>query len=197
MSLFIETICYQNGEFRNLELHQNRLNKTRFKCLGMDDEWNLASILPVPETDLAEKQKCRIIYGEQLESIEFLPYQIRPIHSVRLVEHNSIEYKYKSLDRSQFELLKDSVAEDEIIIVQKGEITDTSYSNLVFFDGENWITPSRYLLNGTMRQALLREGKIMEDEINPKDFNKFLSFKLINAMMNLEESPELEISIIC
>lgn len=196
MSLFIETICFQNAEFRNLDFHQNRLNKTRFKCLGMDDEWNLASILPLPEKGLAEKQKCRIVYGEQLESIEFFPYQIRPIHSVRLVEHNSIEYKYKSLDRSQFELLKDSVAEDEIIIVQKGQITDTSYSNLVFFDGENWITPSRYLLNGTMRQALLREGKIMEEEINPKDFNKFLSFKLINAMMNLEESPELDISII-
>lgn len=196
MSLFIETICFLNGEFRNLELHQNRMNKTRFKCLGLDDEWDLSSILTIPQENLNDKLKYRMIYGERLESVEFLPYQIRPIHSIRLVEHNSIEYKYKSLDRSTFDLLKDSVSEDEIIIVRNGQITDTSYSNLIFNDGENWVTPRSFLLNGTMRQNLLRSGRIQEEEINPKDLNRFVSFKLINAMMDFEESPTLDISII-
>jgi 4-amino-4-deoxychorismate lyase len=196
MSLLIESICILNGEIRNLDYHQKRLNKSRYKVLGKEDDLDLNQIIKIPHSAKEGKFKCRILYGEKLESIEFLPYSIRPIQSIRLVENNSIEYKYKYENRSAFELMKDSVSEDEIMILKKGQITDTSYSNLVFFDGDNWITPSTYLLNGTMRQALLREGKVIEDEINPKDFNRFLSFKLINAMMNLEESPELDISII-
>lgn len=197
MSQLIETICILEGEIRHLDFHQKRLNRSRYKLLGLDDELDLDRILKIPENLKNGKLKCRIVYSEKINSIEFLPYSIRPIHSVKLVENNSIEYKYKLEDRTAFEFMKDSVAEDEIIIVKNGQITDTSYSNLVFFDGENWLTPYSYLLNGTMRQHLIQTKKIQEEKINPKDLNQFLSFKLINAMMDLDESPELDISMIC
>ena len=198
MSRLIETLCIQNGEIRNLEFHQKRLDRSRWKLFGLDDEINLEVLIKKGLQDISptEKRKCRIIYGEEIESVELIPYQIKPIHSVRLVENNELEYPFKFTDRSAFELMKDSVTEDEIIIVKNGQITDTSYSNLVFFDGEKWITPISYLLNGTMRQALLKSGKIIEDEVNPKDLNRFFKFKLINAMMDLDESPELDVSII-
>ncbi len=198
MSRLIETLCIQNGEIRNPEFHQKRLDRSRWKLFGLDDEINLEVLIKTNLKDISptEKLKCRIIYGEEIESVELIPYQIKPIHSVRLVENNEIEYPFKFADRSAFELMKDSVTEDEIIIVKNGQITDTSYSNLVFFDGEKWITPISYLLNGTMRQSLLKSGKIIEDEVNPKDLNRFFKFKLINAMMDLDESPELDVSII-
>jgi len=199
-----------DGEIRNLEFHQERMTRSRWKLFGLKDEIDLENIIKSgfngaqpPENRLLSvveatriKTKCRILYGEKIESIEFIPYQIKKINSVRLIENNEIEYPFKFEYRSAFELMKDSVTEDEIIIVRKGQITDTSYSNLVFFDGENWITPTSFLLNGTMRQSLLQSGKITEDEVNPKDLNRFISFKLINAMMNLEESPELDVAII-
>ncbi|MBA5628855.1 aminotransferase class IV [Moheibacter lacus] len=196
MSRFIETICIQNGEIRNLEFHQERFTKTRYKNFGLTDELDLSNHIIISENQLTGKFKCRILYTEKIEQIEMLPYEIRKINSIKLVENNTIEYRFKSEDRTAFELMKDSITEDEIIILKNGQITDTSYSNLVFFDGENWITPTSYLLNGTMRQSLLELGKIVEEEVNPKDFNRFFSFKLINAMMDLEESPELPISII-
>lgn len=198
MSRLIETLCIQNGEIRNPEFHQKRLDRSRWKLFGLDDEIDLEVLIKTNLKDISptEKLKCRIIYGEEIESVELSPYQIKPIHSVRLVENNEIEYPFKFTDRSAFELMKDSVTEDEIIIVKNGQITDTSYSNLVFFDGEKWITPVSYLLNGTMRQSLLKSGKIIEDEVNPKDLNRFFKFKLINAMMDLDESPELDVSII-
>lgn len=198
MSRLIETLCIQNGEIRNPEFHQKRLDRSRWKLFGLDDEIDLEVLIKTNLKDISptEKRKCRIIYGEEIDSVELIPYQIKPIHSVRLVENNEIEYPFKFTDRSAFELMKDSVTEDEIIIVKNGQITDTSYSNLVFFDGGKWITPSSYLLNGTMRQSLLESGKISEEEINPKDLNRFLKFKLINAMMDLDESPELDVSII-
>src|SRR5690606_31279997 len=196
MSRFIETICILNGEIRNLEFHQERFNRTRYKKFGLKNEIKLENQIQIAENQISGKFKCRIIYSGKIEFIEILPHEIRKINSVKLTENNEIEYKFKSENRNAFDLLKDSVLEDEILIVKNGQITDSSYSNLVFFDGENWITPSSYLLNGTMRQSLLQSGKITEDEVNPKDLNRFFSFKFINAMMNLEESPELDISII-
>lgn len=199
MSRLIESICIFDGEIRNLEFHRERMNRSRWKLFGLDDEIDLENIIKSgfgSAQSLKGKFKCRILYEESIESVEFHPYQIKKIQSVKLVENNEIDYPFKSEDRSAFELMKDSVTEDEIIIVQKGQITDTSYSNLVFFDGENWITPTSYLLNGTMRQSLLQSGKIMEEEVNRKDLNRFISFKLINAMLDLKESPELNIAII-
>lgn len=196
MSRFIESICIINGKARNLKFHQKRMNRSRYKILGLDDEINLAKLILSHKIPIDGKYKCRIVYDEKIESLEFIPYKIKSVNSVKLIENNQIEYPYKFLDRSAFELIKDSVTEDEILIVKKGQITDTSYSNIVFFDGENWITPTSNLLNGTMRQALLKQGSVVEEEVNPKDLNRFISFKLINAMMDLEESPELDISII-
>lgn len=196
MSRFIETICIKNGEIRNLEFHLRRFHQTRYKIWGLTDEIDWSDHIKIAENQRSGKFKCRILYAENIESVEISPYAPRTIHSVKLLENNEIEYRFKSEDRNIFEFLKDSVTEDEIIVVKKGQITDTSYSNLVFSDGENWITPTSFLLNGTMRQSLLKQGKIIEDEVNPKDFNRFVSFKLINAMMDLEESPELDISII-
>lgn len=196
MSRFIETICIENGEIRNLEFHLERFRLTRYKKFGLTDEIDWSDYIKITDNQRIGKFKCRILYAENIKSVEILPYAARTIHSVKLVENNEIEYRFKSEDRNIFEFLKDSVTEDEIIIVKNGQITDTSYSNLVFFDGENWITPASFLLNGTMRQSLLKSGKIIEEEVNPKDLNRFVSFKLINAMLSLDESPELDILMI-
>lgn len=196
MSRFIESICILKGEIRNLTFHQNRINQTRYKLLGLMDELNVIQLFQFAGNQRIGKFKCRIVYAESIEEFQMLPYQIRRIHSVRLVESNAIDYRFKLEDRQAFSYLKDAVNEDEIIIVQNGQITDTSYSNLVFFDGEKWITPTTYLLNGTMRQSLLQTKQIIEKPIQVEDLNRFESFKLINAMMDLEESPELPISII-
>lgn len=196
MSRFIESICILKGEIRNLTFHQNRINQTRYKLLGLMDELNVSQLFQFADNQRIGKFKCRIVYAESIEEFQMLPYQIRRIHSVRLVESNAIDYRFKLEDRQAFSYLKDAVNEDEIIIVQNGQITDTSYSNLVFFDGEKWITPTTNLLNGTMRQSLLQTKQIIEKPIQVEDLNRFESFKLINAMMDLEESPELPISII-
>lgn len=196
MSQFIESICVINGIIRNIEFHQARFDKTRYKKLGIEKVIDLNHSIHQHEIPTQGKFKCRIIYDEKIESIEFVPYQIKNINSIKLIENNEIEYKFKSTDRQSFELISDSVNEDEILIVKNGYVTDTSYSNIVFFDGENWITPKTFLLNGTMRQSLLKSGKIIESEIKSIDLQKFKSFKLINAMMDLNESPEKDISMI-
>src|SRR5690606_6069227 len=109
MSRLIETLCILNGEVRNPEFHQKRLDRSRWKLFGLDDEINLEVLIKKGLQDISptEKLKCRIVYGEKIESVELIPYQIKPIHSVRLVENNEIEYPFKFTDRSAFELMKD------------------------------------------------------------------------------------------
>lgn len=196
MCQLIESICIKNGQINNLIYHQKRMNNSLYALFGIEAEIDLEKIILYQKPPLEGKFKCRIIYDTEIESIEFMPYEVKSISSVRLVEDNEIEYSFKFRDRQVFENLLANVIEDEIIITKNGQITDTSYSNLVFFDGEKWVTPCSFLLNGTMRQCLLEQGKISEEEINPKDLNRFFSFKLINAMMDLDESPSLPIEII-
>jgi 4-amino-4-deoxychorismate lyase len=72
-------------------------------------------------------------------------------------------------------------------------ITDASYANLVFFDGATWITPTSYLLNGTMRQILINQQKIKPAQITLSDITNFEKVKLINSMLGFE-GPEISIS---
>jgi 4-amino-4-deoxychorismate lyase len=76
---------------------------------------------------------------------------------------------------------------DEIILVKNGLITDTSYSNLAFFDGVQWYTPEHPLLNGVRRQALLKQKRVREKRITPDELGSFVKLSLINAMLDLGE----------
>jgi 4-amino-4-deoxychorismate lyase len=82
---------------------------------------------------------------------------------------------------------------DDILIVKKGNITDSSYSNIVFRRGKNWYTPWSALLKGTMRQNLIDNNKIFQEQIELEDIESFKSFKLINAMLEFD-GPEIDVS---
>lgn len=196
MSRLIESFCLIDGEFRNLEYHLSRMEISREKLFNLKEEIDLKKLIEIPQEYKNGKFKCRIVYDQEIKSVEFLPYQMKTINSFRLYEDSSIDYRFKYEERGFFDEIKSKIEEEEVIITQNGQICDTSFTNLVFYDSENWITPTSYLLNGTMRQFLLDTDQIIEDEIFPKDLNRFVSFKLINAMMNLEESPELSIDLI-
>ncbi len=82
----------------------------------------------------------------------------------------------------------------DILIVHHGEITDTSYSNIVFDDGKRHITPAATLPNGTCRQRLLAKGIISEEHLSPKYLKRFRRAILINALIGLRENISLPIS---
>ncbi len=83
---------------------------------------------------------------------------------------------------------------DDILIVKNGIITDTSFSNIAFFDGKQWKTPKSPLLKGTCRERLLCEQKIFEKDINLNDLSNYKCYKLINAMRDLSDDESLAIS---
>ena len=119
--------------------------------------------------------KCRIVYGRSLSEISFAPYVPREIRSLRLVAaDDELDYHLKYADRSALaRLLQRRDDCDEILIVRDGAITDTSYSNVAFFDGRKYVTPDTFLLNGTRRQYLLGTGVLTECRITPSDLGGF------------------------
>jgi len=107
------------------------------------------------------------------------------------VEDNNIKYNYKYYDRSKINELFEQKGEcDDILIVKKGFVTDTSFANIIFCDEGKWITPSTPLLPGTTRQRLIENKTIFEKEILAKNLYNFKKIRIINSMMEQEVSME-------
>ena len=187
MCRFIETIRVENGRALSLPYHQKRVNESLLLTGGGSVRLSLAGLLgnlPMAEGIF----KVRIVYdnaGKVLEQ-SLPPYTPKKVRTLRLVDCDDIDYSLKYADRTRLNALAARVGSaDEIIIVRHGKLTDTSYSNIALYDGENWFTPRYPLLRGTMRQRLLDEGVIQETDITPADLRRYRQVSLINAMMPL------------
>jgi 4-amino-4-deoxychorismate lyase len=150
----------------------------------------LAKVISIPENCSSGIFKVRVLYGPIVETVEIEPYHFRTIQSLRVVHHKSIDYHLKYTDRQILqELFAKRGDADDIIIVKNGLVTDAFAANLIFFDGQKWITPKSPLLKGTQRQFLLEQGIISEQEIMESDLPSFQKVGLINAMVSFEEMP--------
>lgn len=188
MCRFIETIRIEHGRAHNLTRHEQRMEAT---CRHFGFQAPLAELNRICNHPTLPRRlsKLRIVYGpEGIVEKSYTPYSIRKVDTLGLVDGFDIDYSYKFLNRNCINQLKDGNSHfDEIIIVRHGLITDTSYTNLAFFDGRTWFTPRTPLLPGTMRARLLEEGRLTLCDIRPSGLNVFSHVTLINAMLNLGE----------
>lgn len=188
MSLLFETIRISNGKARHLRWHEGRMNRARQELWNLSNPVILQELIQVPAEFRTGLVRCNVHYGPEIESVTFKIYEKKPICTLRLVKSDVIDYHVKYFDRSLLESLFALRGDcDDIIIIKDGLITDTSMSNLIFFDGKTWVTPVKPLLKGTCRERLIFEGKITEAAIRPEDLYKSKGVKLINAMRDPDE----------
>ena len=186
----IETIKCDNGILFNREFHQARFENAQKEYFKIHPEINLFKCIEIPDFARTGLFRCRVTYTEKIEKIEFFPHQFREIKSLKLVEDNSIDYRFKYAGREKLtQLYEKKGICDDILIIKNGCITDTFTANTVFFDGEKWWTPDTPLLPGTKRARLLNEKKIFECKITLRDISKYEKAGLINAMQDLENMP--------
>jgi len=191
MCLLIETIRIEDRKLQNAAFHNERFNRSRKELFGIQQKSSLEDLIDLPVNLPSGKIKCRVVYSRKIQSITFSLYIFRKLKTLQLVENDSIDYAFKFHDRQQLEKLKQNMTADDILIIKNGYITDTSYANIVFWDGIKWITPISPLLSGTMRSKLLQEDKIQCAELKKSDLRLFKSARIINAMIGLEESPSI------
>jgi len=197
MCHLLETIQCNNGKLLNLTLHQKRFDEARKAVFGAEQSLLLAICIQIPEFALKGLFRCRVIYSEQIESIEFIPYARREINTLKIVENNEIDYQFKYENREELNLLFEKRdACDDIIIIKNGLVTDSFVANIVCWDGSGWWTPNSPLLQGTQREKLLATHQIFERKITLHNLYNFEKIGLINAFNNLDEMPVVEISAI-
>ncbi len=182
--LFLETIRIEDGMAWHLDYHTKRLNQTYRAHFGSPKEIVLSELLTPPSDGL---YRCRVIYGREVESIEYLPYTPKSINTISLVHCDDISYPYKYADRSALDALFASCgACDAVLIVKNGLLTDTAIANIAFLEHGKWITPEKPLLEGTTRNRLIDEGFLTPKAIRADEINRFDGFALMNAMIGFE-----------
>lgn len=181
---FIETLRIEAGSVRNLSFHNERMNRTRRhfypECKPVDlNDYILRTSFP------DELTRCRITYGEEVGSVEYFPYRIRPVNSLKPINCQQIDYSYKYADRSGLDQLFALRGEcDDVLIIRDGLITDTSIANVAFIDRQGrCYTPASPLLQGTMRASLLQQKILLTADIRLSDLGRFHTVCLFNAMI--------------
>jgi len=169
------------------------MNKSRTELFSADEQIDLNKIISIPDNLSNELYKCRIIYEADIISIAFQKYSEKRISSLQLVRDDDFTYSHKYEDRTEFEKHLSAIKADEVLIIKNGFVTDTSFSNVVFFDGTKYLTPSSPLLEGTKRAKLITDGFIQEEEIRLNDIKKFKCVHLINALLDLKEENRITI----
>ena len=200
MCLLLETIKVRQNKLLNIEFHNERVNFSRRTLFNVTDTWDLKELIALPELDNEFVYRCRFLYAESVNVIEFLPYVRRKIVRLFMVFADDLDYSFKFSDRTKLEELKKKTAPDpdsDILIIKNGVITDTSFANIAFFDGNHWFTPASPLLKGTKRAYYIRNRILAEKEITPADLSNYQKARLINAMLDLKVGDDIRIEDIC
>ena len=191
----LESIKILDGMPQNLAYHQYRFEASYFKMFKKLTKIKLANLIEVPEENQKGIVKLRFLYNQNNCFCQYMTYKPKEIQKLKLIFKDNIRYPLKLTDRrllGQLRLQKGPA--DDILIVKQQRITDTSFTNIVLFDGQTWWTPQYPLLHGTARSRLMDEKKIKAADILYTDLSSFKSFKLINALLDFEEVKAYPVS---
>lgn len=177
--MLFETIKIEDGKIFNIQWHNRRFNKSRQGLFALSNELNLLDyIKDYPSSGL---YRCKIIYTDEIHSVEYFPYRAKTCHSFKIVTSN-LDYGFKYLDRSKLDALQTEES-DDIIIERDGLLTDTSIANIAVFDGKQWLTPEYPLLEGTTRARLLEAKFLNLHRVKKENLKNYSHFALMNSMI--------------
>ena len=184
---FFETIKLDNGKFYNLVYHQKRVDFTLKNLFQKKENINLEEILQNSNYPKKGIFRTKIIFNKDGNIlIDFYPYIKREIKTLAIVESN-INYKYKYLDRSLIDLIKNNFRNyDEVILTNNGYLKDSSIANIALYHKKlkEWHTPKEPILKGTTLQRYLEEKKLIKKMIHYTDLKNYTLIATLNAMVD-------------
>lgn len=191
----VESIKAEDGQVFLLDYHQDRLERSFLGVYHRSCPWRLKDLLPpIPHQGL---YKIRFLYNESAHSIEVLPYVAKEIKTLQLIEIGEYRYPYKWTDRSFINAAYAKRGDcDDVLMIREGLLTDTSYANIVLFDGNKWLTPAIPLFEGVQRSYLLDHSIIQPASIAITDLSHYQGFQLINAMNSFDEKNKTSLNLV-
>ena len=193
--MLLESIRVENGTAPLLALHQRRMDRARRVHFPKSPVIRLQAALSKLDLPATGLYKLRIEYAARILLTELLPYRVRPIESLQLVDIEGFNYTHKYSDRARIHAATELAgAADDALMTQNGYLMDTSYANVALYDGRHWYTPAYPLLKGVRREKLLAENRIRPAIIRDRDLHNFECIRLMNAMLPWDQMPVLPVS---
>ncbi len=197
MFRFFESISIRDGVPQNLYYHQLRIDHTFKQFYPKIDSPHLEYLISKNVQARFPLVKCKFSYNETSHQFFCLAYNKKTYKKFHLIHDNQLSYNFKYIDRMCFDQYLRTIPSDhQLLLVIIEYLTDSSLSNLAFYDGYRWLTPLDPLLKGTMRASLIADWKIHEEAIQLKHLSLFKKFKLINAMNPLDSTIEYSMDLI-
>lgn len=189
-----ESVCIENSQIKNAEYHEARFNRSYIQQYKTHPTYSLFDGIHLTNLDNNLKYKLRIGYKQNGTCYSISEYESSIPKSLKLVTDDTITYALKKNNRKKLNALFQQREEaDDALIIKNGLVTDTSYSNILLFDGKQIVTPSTPLLAGTCRARLLAKNSIIEQSISVDELQNFESFQLVNALNDFDESRWISI----
>ena len=191
----LETVRFENGVFANVDYHIYRMIRSAKNCLKSGLKFDPFEIFQIAGNEPGEGLfKFRVLYNGDTFKTGFVKYSLPNIKTLKPVEAGNIDYHCKFSDRTALTRLASEKGDaDDVLILKNGVVTDTSFANIIFFDGKNWLTPKTPLLKGTQRAYLLDKGVINTALIKSDDLKSFEKGRIINAMIRFEDEINVKI----
>lgn len=194
MSYYLETFLVAHRRLVRESEHRLRLART-LHCAPDSPAVSRLLALAAHEALHAPdvpRLRGRLVYNLHGEAdFSLLPYAPRRIETLRLVHDDHIDYSLKRTDRSALDAcFARRRGADDVIIVRRGLLTDTTVANLALFDPHTarWYTPAVPLLTGTHRSALLSAGVLTPlPDLTPESLARFTRLRLFNALLGWGE----------
>ena len=149
--------------------------------------WNREICLPweVLEADLPNvgQIRLRVEYDPTgVIRVDARPYFPTAMSLVKLFETYT-EYPHKFADRTELEsIYKHRGMAHDVLMVINGLVADTTTANVAIYDGTDWMTPRKPLLQGTCRARMIRQGLLKEADISEAMLRNAQSVVIMNAL---------------
>lgn len=185
----VETILVKNGKMKYKTLHFNRMKKSA-KELGFQFNNEIYNIKPEDDGML----RVLLSLSGDFET-QYLPLTISKTNKIAIskTQINSNEpmlyhkTTYRPWYKESMRKIKSGEIFDEIFLNEKDELTEGARSNIVLQLGEELYTPPIKcgILNGVLRQNLLKMNKIKEKKLYLKDLKKAKKIFCINSVRGI------------
>jgi len=188
----LESLLLEQGHYPRLEQHLDRLHWSASRLGYSCDQPQIRQALLEHAAGTTGQHKTRLLLAAdgncQIESSELQQIQqpLKIAVATTLVDPNDLLLYLKTEHRERYEQARQEQPEaDEVLLINdRGELTEGSFTNLVLKLDGRLVTPplASGLLPGIMRQELLEQGTIEEQVLYPRDLQQAEEIWLINSV---------------
>ncbi len=195
----IETLLY-DGKLKDVNAHMRRLkNSAEYFGFNFNKNKIVGDIGKTVEKLKPEKYKVRVLVGGTGSvNTKHIPVKDRKKYTVKFAnkrtDPDNIYLYHKTTNRDLYEkeLKKARGAGfyDVIFCNKRGEITEGAITNIYLEkDGTKYTPPLKSgLLNGTVREKLLKQGKVKEKTLYPEELKDAGSVFISNSVIGLKRT---------